>query len=128
MPIDWSHQQHAEERNEADLADAVGGYVTRGSEPVDVVIERAGAPAHGIELKTLVTQENDKITMKTPAMNRKLAWAEGCGAALHTVVFDDRDTSQRRVFYRNGVGSFRIGNMALLEGGLQELADLLDTH
>jgi hypothetical protein len=132
MPIDWSYQQHAEERNESDLAAAVGGYATKGSAPVDVVVARDGVPAHGIELKTLVTQENDKITMKTPAMNRKMAWAEDCGATLHTVVFDDRnvmdDPRQRRVYYRHGLGSFRIGNMTLLERGLQELAELLDTE
>jgi hypothetical protein len=131
MPIDWSYQQHAEERNEADLAAAVGGYATRGSAPVDVVITREGAPAHGIELKTLVTQGNDKITMKTHAMSRKIAWAEDCGASLHTVVFDDRnaldDPRQRLVYHRHGLGSFRIGNMTLLERGLQELAELLDT-
>jgi hypothetical protein len=132
MPIDWSYQQHAEENNERELAAALGGFVTRGSAPVDVVVTRHGRPAHGIELKTLVTQGNDKITMKTPAMDRKFDWASEHGAALHTVVFDDReamdDASRRRVYHRLGVGSFRIGNMRLLEGGLQELAALLDTE
>lgn len=132
MPIDWSYQQHAEEHNESELAAALGGYATRGSAPVDVVVTRGGRPAHGIELKTLVTQGNDKITMKTHAMARKLEWAGEHGAGLHTVVFDDReamdDVSRRRVYHRFGVGSFRIGNMSLLEGGLQELAALLDTE
>jgi hypothetical protein len=132
MPIDWEYQQHAEENNERELAAAVGGFVTRGSAPVDVVVTRSGRPAHGIELKTLVTQGNDKITMKTAAMSRKFDWADEHGAELHTVVFDDRDamddTSKRRVYHRVGIGSFRIGNMRLLPGGLQELAGLLETE
>ena len=132
MAIDWSYQQHAEERNEQELADALGGSVTRGCAPVDVVVLRGGMPAHGIELKTMVTQGNDKITMKSSAMSRKFDWAEEHGAALHTVVFDDRDAmddpSKRLVYHRLGIGSFRIGNMRMLPGGLQELADLLHTE
>jgi hypothetical protein len=132
MAIDYEYQQHAEERNERELADALGGYATRGSAPVDVVVSRNGTPVCGIELKTLVTQGNDKITMKSDAMARKLEWAGETGAPLHTVVFDDRallsGSGDRLIYYRYGIGSFRIGNMMLVEGGLQGLASLLDTE
>ena len=131
MAIDWQYQQYAEEHNEAELAAAVGGRATRGSAPVDVIVLKGGVPAHGIELKTLVTQGNDKITMKSDAMARKMEWAEENAAHLHTVVFDDRDAmgdpARRRVYHRLGIGSFRIGNMRLLVGGLQELASLVNT-
>jgi hypothetical protein len=132
MPIDYEYQQHAEEHNENELAAALGGYATRGSAPVDVVVTRNGAPVCGIELKTLVTQGNDKITMKSDAMARKAQWADDCGAALHTVVFDDREmiagSGERRIYHRYGIGSFRICNMTPVAGGLQGLARLLDTE
>lgn len=130
MAIDWEYQQHAEDRNEAELAAAIGGSATRGSVPVDVIVPRENRIAHGIELKTLVTQGNDKITMKSSAMARKIDWADQSGARLHTVVFDDRNvingTGDRIVYYRPGIGSFRIGNMTRVPRGLQGLAEIFD--
>jgi hypothetical protein len=132
MPIDYAYQQHAEENNERELAAAIGGYATRGSAPVDVVVTRGGQPVCGVELKTLVTQGNDKITMKSDAMARKLEWSGKHAAPLHTVVFDDRDMisgrGERRIYHRFGVGSFRIGNMTPVRDGLQGLARLLNTE
>lgn len=135
--IDGKVQRYAEEHNEPRFAKAMGGVSFPDSEAVDVVIaDNRGVAAHGIELKTVVDNKNNKITMKRSAMERKWQWEKKNKATYHTVVLDDsavfeakgkveglhpkeqadkygkaHDESKRRIFYRRGVGSFRIGGM-----------------
>lgn len=115
-------QRYSEEHCEPILAHGVGGHSLKDNEPVDVIIVRSGKVAHGLELKTMTTGENDKITMKASAMARKDAWMTEHSAPFHTVVFDDRkvfnangecqhDDSKRQILYRRGFGSFRTGAM-----------------
>lgn len=77
---------------------------------------------HGIELKTMVDNSNNKITMKRSAMERKAEWERKHKAPMHTVVLDDHlvfnakgegnhDPSKRVMYYRRGYGSFRVGTM-----------------
>jgi len=77
--------------------------------------------AHCVELKTMVDNDNVKITCKTDAQARKIKYAVEQGAKLHTVVLDDHnvydpagddhDDSRRVFYYRRGVGSFRVETM-----------------
>lgn len=136
--IDRKVQRYAEEHNEPAFARAVGGVSFRDNEPVDIVIaDKTGVVAHGIELKTVVSNKAQKITMKEDALRRKRSWERKNKATIHTVVLDDtlvfnangegkHDLSKRRIFYRRGYGSFRISNMHQV-ADLEELKSLLDT-
>ena len=74
---------------------------------------------HGFEVKSLVDNKNNKITMHKSSLQRKKEWlAEKPNRRIHTVIFDSRDTfnggagkdtySGRKTYYREGVGSFRL--------------------
>lgn len=78
---------------------------TSGTNPVDLAFKRGGR-AHGVEVKTLIDNKNNKITMHPSSRHRKIAWAAAHHARLHTVVVDSR--AGNRVYYRAGVGSFRF--------------------
>ena len=137
MPIDRELQSYAENENELELAVAIGGRTTQGSAPVDVVVMRDGCIVFGIELKTVLTNGNDKITMKSDAIARKHEWASATGADLHTIVFDDRGVfgvtgerlyENRRVYHRPGCGSFRLCNMQPVDGGIDGIVGLLEQY
>jgi hypothetical protein len=137
MAIDRELQSYAEDDNERELAVAVGGMQTQGSAPVDVVVIKDGIAVVGIELKTVLTNGNDKITMKAAAIERKHEWASRTGASLHTIVFDDRLVfgqdgrklpEHRRVYHRPGCGSFRLCNMQEVVGGVDGVASLLEQY
>ena len=136
--VDKRIQRYAEEHNEPAFAKAVGGVSFPDGEPIDVAVPGAnGKVAHGIELKTMVVNSNNKITMKGEAMRRKAEWEKKNKALVHTVVLDDtavfhangpgkHDESKRRIFYRRGYGSFRVGGMYEVVGGMDEVKKLLD--
>lgn len=130
-------QRYSEEHNEPILAAGIHGVSLRDNEPVDVVVLRKGKVAHGVELKTMVSNSNNKITMKSSAMQRKTAWMQEHGAPYHTVVFDDHavfnasgqglhDESKRQIYYKRGFGSFRVGSMHPVKD-MSELNALMDT-
>jgi hypothetical protein len=135
--VDKDIQRYAEEHNEPKFAKAIGGLSFKDNEPVDIVVGRGGVVQHGVELKTMVDNANNKITMKRSAMERKAEWERKNNATFHTVVFDDHqvkdakgegkhDESKRRMFYRRGYGSFRVGSMHEF-GSMAELKKLMDT-
>jgi hypothetical protein len=136
--VDRVVQQYSEEYNEPVLAKSLGGQSYRDSEPVDVVVHKAGKIEHGVELKTMTENKNNKITMNKQARGLKAAWmVENEPAAFHTVVFDDHkvfnakgegqhDDSKRRIFYKRGYGSFRVGSMHEV-GSMGELSKLMNT-
>lgn len=102
-------KQRAAEANEDVLVNGLGGdtYQTGDNAPIDVVTT-IGGEEHGIEVKTMVDQVNDKITMSKDAIQRKHTWVkEHEPAALHTVVFDTR-YGHTAIYYHRGVGSFRL--------------------
>jgi hypothetical protein len=91
--------------------------------------------AHGLELKTMVDNKANKITMKRSAMENKAKWERKNKAPIHTVVLDDsavfnakgagkHDLSKRRIFYRRGYGSFRVGTMHEVKD-MAELKELM---
>jgi len=136
--VDKTIQRYAEEHNEPRFAQEIGGKSYNDSEPVDVGITKPGGGfAHGIELKTMVDNKNNKITMKSSAMAKKKAWQEEAGAPFHTVVLDDHkvfnangegqhDESKRQIYYKRGAGSFRVDLMHPVKDQA-ELKQLLDT-
>jgi len=135
-------QRYSEEHNEPILAGGVSvggskGMSLRDNEPVDVIVTQKGRIAHGIELKTMVSNANNKITMKASSMQRKAVWMQENAAPYHTVVFDDHkafnaggqgkhDDSQRQIYYKRGFGSFRVGSMHPVKN-MAELNRLLNT-
>lgn len=137
--VDSEIQRYSEEGNEPKLAKKIGGKSLSDNEPVDVVIEAAdGKRQHGIELKTMVANKANKLTMKRDAMNRKAAWEKKNKAPVHTVVYDDsavfnangagkHDESKRKIFYRRGYGSMRVSGMHEVTGGHKELKQLINT-
>lgn len=135
--VDASIQRYCEEHNEPKFAKAVGGLSFKDNEPVDVVLGVGGVISHGIELKTMVTNKANKITMKRSAMERKAEWERANKATFHTVVIDDsgvynangegnHDESKRRYFYRRGFGSFRVGTMMEVKS-IAEIKKLINT-
>jgi hypothetical protein len=135
--VDKDIQRYAEEHNEPKFAKAIGGLSFKDNEAVDIVVGKGGRVQHGVELKTMVDNANNKITMKRSAMERKAEWERKNNATFHTVVFDDHqvkdakgpgkhDESKRRIFYRRGYGSFRVGSMHEVKD-VAELRKLFDT-
>lgn len=131
-------QRWAEGHNEPEVATAVGGAALVDNEPVDVEVRRRGKLVAGIELKTMVANAHRQIHMSAGAKRRKRAWRRAHRVPLHTVVIDDtaaynaagpgrHDLSKRRVFYRRGVGSFKVDQMHEVEGGIRGLKRLLAT-
>lgn len=119
IPIHAESQRYAE-ANEASVRKMVGGTRTEGNAPVDVEVIIDGRKK-GIEVKTMVNNTNDKITMRKAAVEKKESWGRRNHASVHTVVLDDRgklghkDYSGHRLYYRRGSGSFRLGSMVKVE-------------
>ena len=151
-------QRYCEEGNEPVLAKMLGGSSIKDNQPVDIVVFKGGkkvpqgplehaeykallakhGAAYGIEMKTIVSNKANKLTMKRSAMDLKKGWEQGAAADIHTIVFDDskvfnalgpgkHDDTKRRIFYRLGYGSFRIDKMHEVKGGAKELKKLLAT-
>lgn len=136
--VDKEIQRYAEERNEPQFAIAVRGVSMPDNEPVDVMIGEGGVVKHGCELKTMVKNTNNKITMDTYSQVRKHLWRANNKSTFHTVVIDDREVydqtgkgkhndSKRKYYYRRGIsGSARIENLHVANsiGELKKLMDM----
>ena len=103
--------QEDAESQEARIAKRLGGTWSRGNDPVDIVLE-VGGKTHGIELKVMRNNTNDKITVGTEpnSEDRKKDWARSHGAKLHTIVVDRRG-GRHDYYYRVGIGNSRLGGM-----------------
>jgi hypothetical protein len=115
-PSTKKKQDHAE-KNEVQLAKKIGGIKSGDNDVIDVSVAKKGV-LHGIELKTMLDNGNDKITMHPESRRRKEVWAKRKDREVHTVVLDDRDKfgnkdqhSGHRIYYKAGVGAFRLGKM-----------------
>jgi hypothetical protein len=118
------------------FASAIGGTHMADNQPIDVTAPRASTKGlHGFEVKTLVNQKNDKITMKREAIDAKVAWSRANKGVLHTVVLDHRDRfdgganaslhSGGEVYYSRGIGALRLSSMHKCQG-MDELKSLID--
>lgn len=103
-------KQDLARKNEQLLAEAIGGTYLVDNEPFDVV---KGTVA--IEVKTIISGKNPKITMHKDSLARKVKGARKMKMRAITVVFDARaDKSNPTVYYRRGIGSFRLTSMTML--------------
>lgn len=105
--------QHAGDMKQRELANLIEGEETGDNSPFDVIKGR-----NFIEVKTIVRGGN-KITMHPESLRRKVSYARKFKGKSFTVVFDNRFG---KVYYRKGIGSFRISNMK--ETSLPELKEL----
>lgn len=104
-------------KSEKLVAAAVDGKDLPDHEPMDVVGRK-----FGIEVKTLVDNSHNKITMHPESRRRKEAWVEEHNLVGHTVVVDRR--GPRVAFYHKvGFGAFRINSMTRVT--LAQLRDLV---
>jgi len=102
-------KQRVAESQEVHVAEILGLNVHGDNDPVDVSGEMNGK-RHAVEVKTFISNSNDKVTVHPDSLKRKTAWARKNKAQLHTVVVDLR-TGTRELYYRRGGGSFRLGTL-----------------
>ena len=84
------------------IARFIGGEATDDHKPMDIIVGR-----HGIEVKTLIRNTTNQITMHKDSLARKKAWVRKNGAIGHTIVVDRRATPPV-YYYSKGFGSFRL--------------------
>lgn len=92
---------------------------TEDNAPFDLLSKQAHI---GVEVKTLIDNNNDKITMHPESRQRKLAFAAKNHLTTHTVAIDTRG-GKRAYYYRAGLGSFTLSGMQKI--GLAELREKL---
>lgn len=131
--VDTKIQRFTEEHNQVWLARKLGGRPTIGSKPYDLETRSAI-----IELKTLFSNTNDKITMDSYSQVLKLKSEEESGKKYHTIVIDAREAWNQNnpskidytkfvYYYRHGIaGSARLANLYRVKT-LSELKQLLTT-
>ena len=106
VPANGKEQRIADEA-EKELAKGLGLDRTPDNSPFDL---KTGKVA--VEVKTLISNKNDKITMSKDARARKLTEAAGPPKLrTYTVVADKRTPGATKYYYSGGVGSFRLGSM-----------------
>ena len=113
-------KQDAGDKGQRDVAKGLKADVSPDNQPMDVTTKLDGV-SHGVEVKTMLDNGNDKITMHPESRERKEEWAKKNEAINHTVVLDRRDTfngganksqySGHEIYYRRGVGAYRVGGM-----------------
>jgi hypothetical protein len=111
--------------SEVEVSRAIPGSVHIGQlKPYDVMVPGK----HGIEVKTLHVQKNDKLTFHPDAKLRKEQLAVRLSIpeeGRHTIAIDRRE-GRYDVYYRNGLGSFRLKNMTYVGSGPEALYKLAD--
>lgn len=104
-----------------------GSIKSKNNSPFDIVHTDSKGKRHGIEVKALVTQKNDKITQKGDAIARKAAYAKANKIkGQHTVAVDYRGGGKPIVYHREGVGSFRLAYMTKVKGGFNGLHSIFN--
>jgi hypothetical protein len=98
-------KQQIADATERELSHGLGMDRTRDNEAFDL---RAGRI--GVEVKTLIDNRNDKITMHPESLARKEAVARADRLRTYTVVADKRGNSVS-YYAAKGLGSFRLGAM-----------------
>lgn len=97
------------------VAKALGSQSTPDHLPFDIIKGNVG-----VEVKALIDRIRDDITMHPPSLRRKIDYAkEHYLKRMYTIVVDLRGGSEK-VYYKKGVGSFRLNSMERLSG-LSEL-------
>lgn len=99
---------------ERKVAEMIGTKPTGDNLPVDAVL-KVGKSTYGVEVKSVSDNSNSKITMHPESLARKVAWGRSNHASLHTVVVD---TKTNTVYYRKGVGSFRLHTLTQVDSAV----------
>ena len=103
------HEQDIAEDSEKRLAEGLGMARTKDNSPFDLQEGKIG-----IEIKTFVSNTNDKCTQKAEAMARKVEAIKASKLTkTFTVVADRRGdlAASPKYYVRDGFGSFRLGTM-----------------
>ena len=98
-------KQRRGEAEQARLATAVGGRDEGDNLPFDIIRGK-----HAAEVKTVIDNNNDKITVHPESRRRKEAEAKAKGYVIHTIAIDVRG-GRRSYFHKSGVGSYRLNSM-----------------
>lgn len=99
-------EQRIADAQEKTVAKALGIPQTRDNSAFDLRNAKVG-----IELKTMLSSKNAKITMNKAAIERKLKEQKKDKIKIFTVVADRRNGVSTRYYYAKGVGSFRLNSM-----------------
>lgn len=123
------------EKVEQTICKVLGAKKSGDNAPFDAVLQ-IGRKTYGIEIKTLATQRNDKITQKDAAIQRKMSFAQKNGIRadrIFTVAADYRAPDGKGgfaptkkipdLYIRAGVGSFRLGSMIQVGRGFKGLKE-----
>lgn len=100
------HEQDIADKSEAKLSKALGIPRTKNNSAFDLRSDDIG-----IEVKTMITGHNDKITMSKTALGRKMAEAHAEELKTFTVVADMRGRSAAKYYVSEKLGSIRLGSM-----------------
>ena len=113
-------KQDKAESNEREAAMSLKFEKSSDNKPMDVT-QKINGRLVGVEVKSLLDNHNDKLTMHPDSKDRKESWAQSNNGKTYTVAVDDRDTfngganksqhSGNRLYIKEGVGSFRVGAM-----------------
>ena len=98
-------KQDIADKSEAQVAKGLGMDRTSDNKPFDLIKGKVA-----VEVKTLISNANSKITMHPESRQRKLDEIEKHGYRAYTVVIDKRSAGTK-FYWSAGVGSFRIGSM-----------------
>jgi len=100
-----AEKQKIADQSEEQLSRVLKLKRTRNNSPFDLQGDKVG-----IEVKTLIDNKNDKITMHPESRLRKIQTAKKEKLRTYTVVVDRR-ASKPSYYWAKGVGSFRLRNM-----------------
>jgi len=100
-----TEQQRAADKQEEIVSKALGIPRTKNNSAFDLRNDDVG-----VELKTMMSGKNDKVTMNKEALGRKMAEKEAEGLKTFTVVADTR-SGRTQYYYSPKLGSLRLGSM-----------------
>lgn len=104
------------DKSEEKLAKALGGERTKNNAPFDIMVGSKVA----VEVKTIIDNKNDKITMHPESRMRKEKEAAEKKLVMFTVAVDIRGGSPK-YYVKDGVGAFRLYKMDQLSlSGLKD--------
>ena len=109
--------QRIADHSEQVLSESLGLNRTPDNSPFDLRSDEIG-----IEVKTMINQKNNKITMSKAAIGRKIAEQLAEDLKIYTVVADRRAAGltgggNATYYVREGVGSFRLNQMTKISVG-----------
>ena len=99
-------EQRAADHTEAQLSKTLGMPRTRDNSAFDLQSGKVG-----VEVKTMLYQKNDKITMKRDAIERKAAEIQRSGLSRTYTVVADKRGGVTKFYVSDRMGSLRLSTM-----------------